>query len=292
MRRLAIFAHYDAQGEIKPYVRFHLRALRAQCARLSFVTTAKLAASTLAGLDGLCDEVAVRENVGFDFAMWQHVLLRTPITELDELLLVNSSVFGPLGPLGRVFDRMAGEDCDFWGITESYDLHWHLQSYFLLFRRPVLTSAAFARFWSGLFPYRDKWQTTMSHELGLSQALVETGLRGRALVPSASLFPQGPLQHLYRHRRTDLTVYHPLRLLRTGAPFVKVSLLRDNPVGVRLAGVLREMVRLGYERDLIAFDRPIGARGLRLSPDPGSVSAAHDNRDVPKLQRSSGACAQ
>jgi lipopolysaccharide biosynthesis protein len=263
MRRLAVFAHYDAQGEIKPYVHFYLRALRPHCERIVFVSTATLSPATLGTLDGLCDETALRQNSGFDFGMWQHAIVGTDLGPFDELLLANSSVFGPLWPLDRVFDRMAGEECDFWGITDNYEFHWHLQSYFLCFRRRVLESEAFSRFWSSVLPYRDKLQAIMSYELGLSQLLVEAGMRPKALVPCDSLFPEGPARHLHRHKRRNPTCYHPMRVLNAGSPFVKVELLRDNPVEISLRGVYHEMLRLGYDRSLIAFDRPVHKKGLR-----------------------------
>lgn len=278
MRRLGILAHYDHQNEIKPYVRYFLRALRPHCERLVLVSTSKLGPETLETLDEICNQTELRENVGFDFGMWQHALARTSFADFDEILLTNSSVFGPLWPLSRVFDRMANEDCDFWGITDNYELHWHLQSYFLCFRKKVLESEVFAKFWSGLLPYRDKWQTIMSYELGLSQLLLEANLRAKALVPCASIFPKGPLRHLFRHKRRNPTCRHPLRVVRGGSPFVKVELLRDNPEGVGLDGIYREMMKLGYEPSLIEFDRPVKPKGLRLRGDAAEKHGYGPNR--------------
>jgi lipopolysaccharide biosynthesis protein len=261
MRRLVVFAHYDAQGEVKPYVVHYLRALREHCDRLAFVSTAELG-NGQTGLDGLCDEVVVRDNVGFDFAMWQHVIARTAIDELDELVLTNSSIFGPLRPLGPAFAAMARDSCDFWGITDNYEFKWHLQSYFLVFKKTALASEAFERFWGAILPYRDKWQTILSYELGLTQFLTEAGLVGRALVACDSLFPDGPIGYLFRHRRRNPTCFHPVRTLRHGSPFVKVELLRDNPASVRLVPVYREIARTDYPTRLISFDRPVRSGGL------------------------------
>lgn len=254
MRRVAIFAHFDPRDEIKPYVRFYLRALRPHCERMIFVSTANLSADSLASIEGLCDEAILRDNVGFDFGMWQHAIARMRLDDVDELLLTNSSVFGPMRPLARVFSRMAAADCDFWSVTDSNDHHWHLQSYFLCFRRRALESEAFRLFWPSVLPYRDKWQTILSYELGLSQLLVESGLRGKALVSISSLFPRGPLRHLFPHKRRNPMCCYPIRVLRGGSPFVKVELFRDNPAAVRLGRVYREMQRLGYERSLVEFE--------------------------------------
>jgi hypothetical protein len=51
-----------------------------------------------------------------------------------------------------------------------------------------------------------------------------------------------------------------MRLLRAGMPFVKVELLRDNPVGARVFPVVRHLRRVGYDMSLLEFDRPRTAR--------------------------------
>jgi rhamnosyltransferase len=264
MMRLGVYAHFDMQDEVKPYVLYYLRALRPHCQRLVFVSTSKLPERELAKLDGLSDEHLLRDNVGYDFGMWRQVIERTDLSELDELLLTNSSIFGPLSPLSRVFDRMAGSACDFWGITDNFENHWHLQSYFLVFRKAALRSEAFARFWSSMLPYRDKWQTILSYELGLTTYLVESGLVGQPMVPCTSLFPSGPTRHLIAKKRRNPTCFHPLRLLRRGSPFVKVELLRDNPAEVPLRPIHHAMLEAGYRPELIAFDRPVKPHGLSV----------------------------
>lgn len=263
-RRLVVFAHYDAQGEVKRYILHNLRALRAECDRLVFVSTAALGAEHLARIGEICDEIVLRDNVGFDFAMWRHVLDRTDFAEWDELVLANSSVFGPVFPLRPVFERMAAQPCDAWGMTENDELAWHLQSYFLVFRRSVLDSPIFRQFWASVLPYRDKEQVIRSYEIGLSRLLLDHGFllesfaQPRALDPRAGWpFPLGG-----RLRPMNPTCGRPLPLLRAGMPFVKAELLRDNPMGVELEPVIREMARGGFDFSLLQFDRPAKAKGL------------------------------
>ena len=40
MKRIAIYAHYDARGEVKRYVLHTLRHLREECDEVHFVSTA------------------------------------------------------------------------------------------------------------------------------------------------------------------------------------------------------------------------------------------------------------
>ncbi len=252
MKRLAIFAHYDAQAEVKPYVLHYLKALRPACARIVFVSTAALSEDALAETRALCDEVILRPNRGFDFGMWRHVILEADLEPWDELLLTNSSIFGPLVPIEPLLGRMAAEGCDFWGMTDNDELHWHIQSYFVVFKRKVLASSAFTDFWRSVLPYKNKLQVIFSYELGLTTFLLEAGFEPKVLVPMSSL----PRAKDHDGIFGNTTCLHPLEVLRAGLPFVKVELLRDNPYALDLRPIFAAMSRAGYDASLVAFDRP------------------------------------
>lgn len=251
MKRIAIFAHYDGDDEVKPYIVFHLRELAKVCDRVDFVSHAQLSDVELAKAAAHCERAFTRDNVGYDFGMWQHALDGLDLSAYDELVLTNSSIYGPVCSLAPVFERMHRGGADFWAITDNHEIAWHLQSYFLTFTRRVFTSEAFTRFWTSVLPYRSKWQVIRSYELGLTQFLVEAGFRAAAYVPSDSLFPAGLARHLHRHKRRNPTCHHPLRLMQRGMPYVKVELMRDNPCQVPLAPVYEELARRGYDRSLI-----------------------------------------
>lgn len=260
--RLAIFAHYDAEGRVRPYVIRHLAALREVCARTIFVSTSPVDGSR-ALLEPLVDEIRLRDNAGYDFGMWADAIAELP--ECDELVLTNSSVFGPLRSLSTLFAEMADRACDAWGITENYDHAWHLQSYFLVFRKSALASEAFRRFWKSVLPYRDKEQVIRAYEVGLSKFLVENGLELQALVPHARLWMTGAsewMRPLYRGLG-NLTCLAPMQLLHHGMPYVKVELLRDNPARVDLRPVWRALDMAGYDRALVEFDRPTASSTRR-----------------------------
>ncbi len=175
------------------------------------------------------------------------------MSEGDELILTNSSIFGPFKPLAPIFERMASSSCDFWGMTESFENVRHLQSYFLVFRRRVLQSADFKRFWDSVLPYKDKGQTTRAYELGLTIFLTERGFTGEAALPHSAL-PQTPLWKRWRHQPPlNPLLAYPAALLEMGMPFVKVAVLRDNLGRVPLEPLYRLMEAAGYEKSLIEF---------------------------------------
>ncbi len=265
MKRLAIYAHYDSQNQVKRFASFFLRCLAEHCQRVDFVTTSNLPASERNRLDGICERVLQSENVGFDFGMWKRALEGIDLSAWDELVLTNSSILGPMFPLGEMFEQMRTRDCAFWGATDNCDIDWHLQSYFFVFRRPVLHSEHFARFWSSVLLYHNKFQVIRSYEVGLTQYLMQHGFRAEAYIPVATLFPPWPLNLRHPRRRHDATIFNPLKLIARRMPFVKASLLRDNPGKVDLTRVYRQLERAGYDLSMIELDpRGNGGRLDRL----------------------------
>lgn len=250
-RRLVVLAHYDAEAEVKRYVLHHLRALREVATRLVFVSTAGLPPDELDFARTLCDEVVLRENVGYDFAMWRDAIARTDLSACDELVLTNSSVFGPLFPLAPIFAQMSDASVDAWGMTESREIDWHLQSYFLVFRRAALAAPTFAEFWRQAVPLPDKRDVIRRYEVGLSQLLRRSGLRLRAFVAETSGSPSGDAA-------MNPTIGRALALIRARMPFVKVELLRDNPLSVALAPIREAMEQSGYDLSLVELHRRAG----------------------------------
>lgn len=264
MKRVALFAHFDGQGEVKPFILEFLRQLRACCDDIVFVSTATLTDEELAKVRPFCGRALRRENAGYDFCMWQDALRDLDLSGLDELVLTNSSVFGPLFPLAPIFERMSADAADFWGMTDNFAVTWHLQSYFLVFKRRVLSSPIFSKFFASVLPFRDKEQVVFSYEIGLSKFLLENGFKASSFVPMGSWLANERRRARVERARLDSTLFFPLELLQAGMPFVKVALLRENRGRVPLAPVLDLMSRSGYAPGLVRFDRP----GVPNAPHP------------------------
>lgn len=257
MKRVGIYAHWDGRAEVKRYVEHFLCRLRAECDEVHFVSTAPLPDIELDKVRRWCMDVRLRENIGYDFVMWRDVILGLDLADVDELVLTNSSIFGPVRSLRGAFERMAGVGCDFWGMSDSNQLGWHLQSYFLVFRRTALEHPGFREFWRSILSYRDKRQVIYSYELGLTRFLTECGLVGRALVPFHDVAQIPPLWPWSRRRwmtATNPSVCLPFDLLERGMPFIKVEVFRDNVAKLPLRSLERAIRATGYDVTLLEFD--------------------------------------
>ena len=60
---------------------------------------------------------------------------------------------------------------DFWGMTENWELCRHIQSYFLVFRRPVLASPALPTFFESVLPFRNKKNVILAYESGVTNTI-------------------------------------------------------------------------------------------------------------------------
>lgn len=136
-----------------------------------------------------CDLLIHRKNVGWDFASWMSTLAMFPwlMTESSNLLLINDSNIGPLRPLSELFERGRSLDVDAWGITDSWDIRYHIQSYFLHFNESALRSGHLADFVDSFSFPSVKEKIIGYGEIGLSQFLLARNLRLGVLFPYTEL---------------------------------------------------------------------------------------------------------
>jgi lipopolysaccharide biosynthesis protein len=231
MRRLLVYAHFDPEAGIAPRVRHTLSAFRALGTELVFATTSPVDASGRAFLEGCAARTIPVENIGYDFFAWKTALaaLRGELERWDRLVLLNSSVIGPVLPLEPFLRRVEGVDADVVGATISLERHRHLQSWFASVRAPAHRSPAFHAFWDAVTPIPDRQGVIEAYELTMTARLEAAGLSVAAVYEG--------------RRRRNPTLAHPYRLLARGIPFVKLQLLRDNPRGVVLWPIERLVER-------------------------------------------------
>ncbi len=294
MTRAVIMAHFDPDGVVDDYVLAALREYRRVADRLVLVSAS---ARELPCNDrGLVDEFIPRDNSGYDFCSWRAGIESIgSLDEVDELICVNDSVYGPMADLAPVLADPRIARADAWGMCFSGEGSTarrrppapHLQSWFVAMRRPVLRSAAFREFWSGVVPLSSKREIIDRYELGLSESLFLGGFvlsaihdprTARAPVREAVLpmLSSLRLRHalaIVRHRgwdvrRSNPSLLRPVPLVREGVPYVKVGLFRDNRARFDLAHIEREIGGLcGYDMGLIRRHQQRLARaGVRRRP--------------------------
>jgi lipopolysaccharide biosynthesis protein len=266
-QRVAVLVHYSRRGAFLRYFRYLVEQLdRAGFTVIIVSNSPKIDAAAVPSLLPHCALVLHRYNVGYDFGAWRDGILEIPdLSALQQLLITNDSVFGPLQDLVPVLSRCDSAEGDVWGITESFDTRYHLQSYFLAFNEAVLREAKFRNFWEKMRYVENKRVVIYKYEIGLSQLLLKLGFRLRALYPYRELtgvvlqqsmddfeINKHPLVSDYsKHVLQTINFGYPLNpthyfwetlVLKLKCPFIKRDLLEKNPVGVPLLGNWRNAI--------------------------------------------------
>lgn len=235
------------------------------------------------------DACLVKENLGYDFGTWLAciVAVKQHMHDLDEVLLLNDSVFGPLGDFASFQARVSSLDGDVVGVCDSYEHNYHLQSFYLLFRKAVVRSGLLEQF-ADVYPYsNDKSRVIQEGELALTPALSGAGFSCRAVYPFETLaaewlrrFPEylaelkalpetayllesdgrhagveflvNVANNLRRGEPTNPSHYFWDILIDLGCPFIKRELMFKNPIAhpmlYKAPGMLRDR---GFSFDLV-----------------------------------------
>jgi lipopolysaccharide biosynthesis protein len=277
-KKVAILVTYDRKSRLHDYVVYYLAALKAAGFAVVLVSNSrKLTPEAFAAAAPHTALIVHRRNRGYDFGAYRDgIALLGDVRALDSLVLTNDSIYGPFSDLQQaVFSRMDPAAADVWSLTDSWDRHFHLQSFFLHFTKHALSSPAWRRFWRNYFHVSNRKVVIERYEIGLTKKLMQYGLRCKALTDSRGLLSQahadieslGDLEKLpisALRRATLRTIHHatengaPLNvthycwdklLISGGFPFIKRDLLLHNPEGVLVAGHWDRLLRAHFTYD-------------------------------------------
>ena len=234
-----IYAHYEAEGRILPYVTLFLRECYESGYAVIFISTSVIRPDHLHKIEPYCSVIRQVDNIGYDFYAWKTGLQAIPYQHFSQVILANSSIIGPLFPLSDVFRKMGQESVDFWGLTESFEFNYHLQSYFLAFNSKILQSPAFKSYWDRLQPINDREQVIARYELQLTEYFRQQGFVSAVYLTHKQIQQvRNPSLDYIPH---NATIRYPFELLALKYPFVKIQLLRDNPCQLDTGRLIREI---------------------------------------------------
>jgi lipopolysaccharide biosynthesis protein len=272
MPDFCFFAHFDKDGIVDDYVLHYLKRINQQNFRVVFVSTANLPASEVARVRPHCFDVILRGNAGLDFGSWAAAFAKHNAAIGGRLLLANDSVYGPIGSLAAALHRLTSRPADFYGFVESIEVAPHLQSWFLLFEQRVVRHTAFTAMLARPYSAMSKREIILQGEVDLSRFLRNAGFSYTALYQSsqATLFERSLLGNPTHFLWREL-------LFEQRIPFLKVELLRDNPLGLEdsdailsavsrldppFAGVIRRHLSRLRNEDARARQAPMARRLL------------------------------
>ena len=258
MNRLALYVFWERNGNVHDHVAYYLKGLLEVARDVTVIVNGTLSEQGKTRLEELGVDFFVRENRGIDFAAWQEALARTGWEKLslyDELILCNSSCYGPVYPFSGMFRAMEGRECDFWGINRQpnlpekligpkearFPLKGHIQSYFYVFRKTAMLSRAFQDWWREMVPAESYWDEVRLHELEFSGFLEAHGLVGATCMDFEKYNALAP-------ESDACNLCADIQLEEDRNPLVKRKLfLRTSPVPLRVLRFLREQTSYPVE---------------------------------------------
>jgi len=252
--RVTIFVCYDKSGIIDGYVLELLRGLKTVSERIVTVCNGILGDAGRVALSEFSDDIIVRENKGYDawafragmeFIGWEH------LSEYDELILANDSVYGPLYPFADMFDEMDSRNVDFWGITKHAETedesgitknkiyYEHIQSYFYVHSKKLLAHPEFRNYWENLEDFRSWDETVSLHETRLTKHYADLGFTWDAYVKTDG--------ELRGYADTSLVLMMPYELIKDcKCPIIKRKCFSED-FGVLYAATLGDSTKNAFD---------------------------------------------
>jgi hypothetical protein len=269
VRRICLFAGYDAEGVLDDYVIDYIGEL-SRFADVYYLCDGYLDPTELAKLDGITMGAWAIRHGAYDFGSYS-MLARDlvgwdQVQQYDELLLVNDSCY-LLGGLADVFARMDSLDCAWWGLQatkgitftqdraraafetpipmqdvrgqllQTFELDplydFLVGSYFLAYRTPVLNDSRFRHILDSVHKQRSKLQIVLRYEIGLTHFLIGRGYSFDTYIDA--LYP-----------------FHPIfsewyfELLEAGFPLLKKYFIYQNHYDVPGMSEWKQLVRAHF----------------------------------------------
>jgi lipopolysaccharide biosynthesis protein len=278
--RAAVYVHFDRRGVVHDYVVHQLRELVDAGFRTIFVTNSpEFPIESEALVAPFCRTVMWRHNVGYDFGAYKDGLKAVGDTDnLSGVLLMNDSIYGPFWSLKDTLATIDPATTDYWGIVDSWEHNYHIQSFFMYFLPTALRSRAFVRFWSR-FPYvNNKGWVIRNGEIKLSRQLARQKLRGNVLASywavtktvmdrlsavDTEKLPVAHRQYLDRLYEALLAgkpvnpmhYFWDVLILDYKCPFIKRELIKLNPADVPFTWRWNEAIQETSDYDITMIQR-------------------------------------
>lgn len=223
--RVAVFASYSDDGILPPQVIPYLEGLKPLTSAIVVVCDNDLLPEEKEKISILASHVITGRHGEYDFGSYKrgYAYAREAglLSEADDLILCNDSCFGPVGSFSEMFAEMETKGLDFWGATDSHEIAYHVQSFFIVLSRVTFKSDLFQKFIQSVEKQANVQQVINKYEIGLTKTLINAGFSGEGFITNnlLGIHPKDPTY-------SNITLF-PLYAMNIGLPLIKVKSLRE-----------------------------------------------------------------
>ena len=310
VRRICLFAGYDVDGLVDDYAVDYLREL-SRYADIHYLADCEMQPGELDKIAGFTRSANAERHGEYDFGSYSRLARQVgweTIAQYDELILANDSCY-LLRDLQQVFARMDGKACDWWGmqatkgmastrnnprnrflqpipidavrasLLETYEndyrYDFHVGSYFVAYRRPVIKDDQFRRLLGSVVAQDSKRNVILKYEAGLTRYLISSGFVFDTFI--GYLYPFHPIY----------TNWY-FQLLDDGFPFLKRYFLSNNHYRVPgLSAWKEKILRKVPQADVGSIERNlqrvVDPETLFANLHVGSARLADDGKEPEQL---------
>lgn len=256
-QKLVLFSHYSALGQLQRCIQREITALIQDNWDVVLIST-NLNHTALQWCKEHQIGVVLRRNEGRDFGAFQDGWLwlkrNNLLSSCKKLILLNDSVYPIINLNESSWPRfLEGNPNSVVGFTDSYENGYHLQSYALHLPQVAIQSEWLNHYWNHYLGWGGMQRSIRSGEIGLSQLLLQHGMRLeplhsviniRAQLSSKQLSQnihsrcshqasEWILAELLNSGNSSISNFSPMHrwaipLILDGCPFIKRQLLENN----------------------------------------------------------------
>ena len=229
-KRLCIFAVYCPDGRISDSQIYYLKGLKRIADNIIFIADSLVFPEEIEKIKDLVCYCNFERHKGFDFMSYklgyEYALKNGLLDDINELIICNDSCYAPVFPFEKVFCKMAGMQCDFWGMTSNGNIQKHqkihIQSFFYVFKKNIFKSDVFKSFIKKIKCQKNINRVIQKYEIEFTDYLVSHNFKYSTFVPDS--ISEVPLC-------INKTIY-PLTLLENYiVPLVKVKVFNNKFLG-------------------------------------------------------------
>ena len=190
--RYAVFAGYNIDGTLPPYVLTYLKALNEVCDGVVYIADSELNPKEEAKLSPLTIHYENKRHTEYDFGSYkrgyQWLKQNGYLENADELIFANDSAYAPMTSFKPMFEEMSKrQDLDFWGDLQNTRFTKHIQTYFFVIRKKIIHSKAFADFMNNITHQPDSSLYITEYEVKLTPMLENLGYKWDTYMPYKEL---------------------------------------------------------------------------------------------------------
>lgn len=233
-----IIAHYHERGILRNDTIKFINSAKKSFKKIILVST-NLKKKELCKIDKTI-KIIIRQNIGYDFYSYREgiiYLLKNELNIFKKIYLMNTSflclnikIF-----LKRILSASINNKV-FVGITKSYEIHEHIQSYLLIIDKKLFLNSGFLDWFKKMKPINKRQAVIEKYELGLSKLILDSNFSISSLFKKNLIIYWkykfnffGKVFYIKRKRDKKNPMHFYYKEIYNDFGIIKIELLKKNP---------------------------------------------------------------